>query len=75
MLFSAEWDDSSRVLKEMLVERVKQNFAADTIIFGWADCDEAEDLVEHFDIESVPSLAVMMPHKQQAEVLAGPTPD
>jgi len=32
-------------------------------------------LVEHFDIESVPSLAVVMPHKQNPEILAGVTPD
>ena len=75
LLFSAEWDEASRVLKQMLAERVRQNFAADSIIFGWVDCDEAEELVEHFDVESVPSLVVVQPHKQEHETVAGPTPD
>ena len=60
---SPEWDDASRVLKDMVTERVKQGFGADSILFGWVDCDSGEDLVEHFDVESVPSMVVMMPHK------------
>ena len=76
VLFAApEWDDASRVLKDMLTERVRQGFGAETILFSWVDCDSAEDLVEHFDVESVPSLVVVMPHKQQAEVVAGISPD
>ena len=65
ILFVADWDDASKVLKEMVAERVKQNFAASTILFNWVDCDQGEDLVEHFDIESVPSLVIVMPHTQQ----------
>ena len=64
ILFAADWDDSSRVLKEMMAERVNQNFAAGTVLFNWVDCDQGEDLVEHFDVESVPSLVIVMPHKQ-----------
>ena len=75
ILFSADWDESSRVLKEMLDERVRTNFGFATIIFNWVDCDQAEDLVDHFDIESVPSLAIVLPHKQSYEVLPGVTPE
>lgn len=59
----------------MVTERVKQGFGADSILFGWVDCDSGEDLVEHFDVESVPSMVVMMPHKQQPELISGITPD
>lgn len=75
VLFSAAWDDASKVLQEMLEERVRQNFAPTTLIFNWVDCDIADDLVEHFDVESVPSLVVVLPHKQNPEVLSGVTPE
>ena len=59
----------------MVTERVRQNFAAATIIFNWVDCDTGDDLVEHFDVESVPSLVIVLPHKQTHETVAGVTPD
>lgn len=65
VLFVADWDDSSKVLKEMVEARVAQNISANTMLFNWVDCDAGEDLVEHFDIESVPSLAIVLPHKQE----------
>jgi len=75
VLFTADWDESSRILHQMVSERVRQNFAADTMLFNWVDCDLAEDLVDHFDVESVPSLVLVMPHKQNPAVVAGVTPD
>ena len=63
VLFSASWDESSRILQEMVQERVRQNFAVSTIIFTWVDCDQGEELVEHFDVEAVPSLVIVLPHK------------
>jgi hypothetical protein len=29
----------------------------------WADCDVAQDLVDHFEVDQVPSLAIILPHK------------
>ena len=75
VLFTASWDDSSNILQQMVTERVRQNFAAGTIIFNWVDCDTGDDLVEHFDVESVPSLVIVLPHKQTHETVAGVTPD
>ena len=75
VLFVADWDDSSKVLKEMVEARVAQNISANTMLFNWVDCDAGEDLVEHFDIESVPSLAIVLPHKQEPQILAGVTPE
>ena len=63
VLFTASWDDSSRILQQMVVERVRQNFGAGTIIFNWVDCDQGEDIIEHFDVETVPSLVIVLPHK------------
>jgi thioredoxin-like negative regulator of GroEL len=63
VLFVADWDDSSNILKKMVEERVSQNIGANTILFNLVDCDAGEDLVEHFDIESVPSLVLVLPHK------------
>ena len=75
VLFTADWDESSGILKQMVTERVNQNFAAGTILFNWVDCDSGEDLVEHFDVESVPSLVIVLPHKNSPEILAGVTPE
>ena len=59
----------------MVEERVSQNIGANTILFYTVDCDACEDIVEHFDIESVPSLVLVLPHKQAPVVLAGVTPE
>ena len=76
VLFAAEWDESSQLLKQMLQERANQELSGMvTTLLAWVDCDAGEDLVEHFDIDVVPSLVVLLPHKQQPEVLAGVTPD
>ena len=32
-------------------------------------------MVDHFDIESVPSIAVVMPHKNEFEIVPGVTPE
>ena len=46
-----------------------------SVIFCWVDCDQSEDLVNEFDIDNVPTLLVVYPHKQQPEVLQGITPE
>ena len=59
----------------MVVERVRQNFGAGTILFNWVDCDQGEDIVEHFDVETVPSLVIVLPHKQNYEIVSGVSPE
>lgn len=39
------------------------------IRFAVADADQVPDLVEKFKIDAVPTLILMHPHKQNAEVL------
>jgi hypothetical protein len=44
--------------------------------FAVADCDAAADLVDHFeDVDSVPSLVMVHPHKMAFETIAAPTPE
>ena len=49
--------------------------AMNSVIFCWVDCDQSEDLVNEFDIDNVPTLLVVYPHKQQPEVLQGISPE
>ena len=63
------------MIKNMLQERVNQNFGATSILFNWVDCDSADELVEHFDVEEVPALVTVMPHKQDHETKLGLTPE
>ena len=49
--------------------------AMSSLIFCFVDCDKGEDLVNDFDVESVPTLAVIYPHKQQPEILQGISPE
>ena len=72
ILFVADWDESSGVLREMLKEMPQ---AMSSVIFCQVNCDQGEDLVNDFDIESVPTLAAVYPHKQSAEILTGVTPE
>ena len=37
--------------------------AMNSVIFCWVDADASEDLVNEFDIESVPTLLAIYPHK------------
>jgi len=59
----------------MMEERVRTNFGDGTLLYNWVDCDAGEDLVEHFNVDSVPSLVTVLPHRQEAEVLPGITPE
>jgi Grx4 family monothiol glutaredoxin len=70
--FLADWDDSSKVTKSMIEEYPT---TYNSIIFRWVDCDTSDDIVDEFNIESVPSLAIVMPHKDDKEIIAGPTPE
>ena len=35
--------------------------------FFWVDCDQSSDVVDHFEVDQVPSLAIIQPHKNSVE--------
>jgi thioredoxin-like negative regulator of GroEL len=57
-----------------MVEEMPANFSQ--VKFAIVDCDEAQDLVDHFeDVESVPSLVMVHPHKMAFETVSAPAPE
>ena len=65
-LVYAEWDSASQHLRQMVSE-MPSNFTQ--IRFAVVDADQVPDLVEKFQIDAVPTLVLMHPHKQNAEVI------
>ena len=65
VLFVAEWDESSKILHQMIKE-MPTNF--NQIKFAVVDADQVSSLVEKFQIDSVPAVVLMHPHKQNEEV-------
>jgi len=72
ILLSADWDEQSKHVKSMISE-MPATFPA--LKFCWVDCDKSEDLVDHFSVDSVPSLILVHPHKMSPTVLQGVTPE
>lgn len=65
VLVKAEWDDASKLLEQMVTE-MPSNFSQ--VKFCVVDADQVPDLVDHFQIDSVPAIVMMHPHKQNPEV-------
>lgn len=61
-MVSAEWDESSQHLLQMFVE-MPTNFLH--CRFGKIDADEAAALVDFFQVDAVPALIIVHPHKNQ----------
>jgi thioredoxin-like negative regulator of GroEL len=64
MLFWAEWHEPCHILRDQMGELAKVH---KELKFTWCNSDEATDLVDKFDINAVPTLAVFHPHKQQPD--------
>lgn len=60
ILVAAEWDDASKLLLQMVAE-MPSNFRS--IKFAVVDADQVPSLVDHFQIDAVPSVVLMHPHK------------
>lgn len=45
------------------------------IKFTWCNSDEASELVEKFDINQVPTIALFHPHKLAPELIENPSPE
>ena len=60
ILFWASWDGPSETLKSMMEEmpKVYQN-----LHFAYVDADDAEELIDHFAIENVQSVAIVHPER------------
>lgn len=65
-LIHAEWDSASQHLRQMVSE-MPPNFTQ--IRFAIVDADQVPNLVDKFKIDAVPSLVLMHPHKQNAEII------
>lgn len=65
ILFTAEWDESSTLLGQM-VAQMPGNF--DYIKFATVDADQATPLVEHFKIDAVPAVVLLHPHKTNGDI-------
>ena len=42
---------------------------------AWVNSDECNEIVDKFDIEQVPSLAVIHPDKANADIVVNPSPE
>jgi thioredoxin-like negative regulator of GroEL len=60
IMLTAEWSEPSQLLKSMIAE-MPAHFP--NIKFYWVDCDSSEDLIDHFEVDEVPSLILVHPHK------------
>lgn len=65
MLVFADWDDTSKHLLQMfqLMPQYHLNCKFNSI-----NADEATDLVDKFEVDSVPALIVVHPHKNQHDL-------
>ena len=66
--------EMSKVYKE-----VKFSWVSSIIDFNYlllqCNSDESQDLIEKFDINAVPTLALIHPHKAQPELIENPSPE
>ena len=60
VLVWASWDSPSETLKSMMEEmpKVYQN-----LHFAYVDADDAEELIDHFAVENVQSVAIVHPER------------
>jgi thiol-disulfide isomerase/thioredoxin len=72
LLFWAEWHQPSHIIKDMM-EAMASSYP--NVRFAWCDSDQAEDLVDKFNVDEVPTVAVIHPHKLNADILDNPSPD
>ena len=67
---TASYDESSQILKTMMAEMPAN---VPLIKFCWADAESSGELADLFGVESVPSLALCHPAKN--DLIASVTPD
>eukprot|EP00347_Sterkiella_histriomuscorum_P021830 403332619 len=72
LLFWADWHQPCHQLRDQLSEMTK---VYKNVKFAWCNSDEAQDLVDKFDINEVPTLALIHPHKINPELVQNPSPD
>ena len=72
VLFWAEWHQPCTQLRDQMTEMSK---VYNLVKFAWVNSDEASDLVEKLDINQVPTLALIHPHKVVPELIENPNPE
>ena len=73
MLFWAEWHEPCHHLRNSQMAEMAKVYSK--IKFTWCNSDEASELVEKFDINQVPTIALFHPHKLQPELIENPSPE
>jgi hypothetical protein len=41
----------------------------------WIDCDQVADLVDQFEVDQIPALVLVHPHKTKYEIIQDLTPE
>ncbi|CDW76674.1 monothiol glutaredoxin-s17-like [Stylonychia lemnae] len=72
LLFWADWHQPCHQLRDQFQEMIK---VYKEVRFTWCNSDECQDLIDKFNVNEVPTLALIHPHKMNPEVIQNPSPD
>lgn len=73
VLCCANWYEPCKVLKDNIMQEMVKIYKH--LVFTWIDCDKFVELVEKYEVDTVPTVLVFHPHKQDVDKIINPSPD